>query len=51
VGRVNSYRRFKTFQVMGVSSVDGTILRFGPDINALDLAWWLRALEAQPSLL
>lgn len=50
VGRVNSYRRFKTFQVMGVSSVDGTRLRFGPDANSLDLGRWLRALESQPTL-
>lgn len=50
VGRVNSYRRFKTFQVLGVGSVDGTRLKYGPDVNSKDLARWLAALEMQPSL-
>lgn len=33
VGRVNSQRRIRHFQLVGVDSVDGTTLCFGPDKN------------------
>lgn len=33
VGRVNSQKRIKHFQLMGVDSVDGTALAFGADKN------------------
>lgn len=61
VGRVNSYRRFKSFHVNGVNSVDGTFLRFemrsrkrdpshGPAAGPALLASWLNDLGRQSSL-
>ena len=47
VGRVNSNRRIRHFQVIGVDSVDGTSLAFAPDKHYLRFGRQL----AQPSLL
>jgi hypothetical protein len=41
MGRVNSHRRFKTARVNHYDSVDGTFIKFGPDINALKLFRWV----------
>lgn len=50
VGRVNSYRRLRLAAVLGADSVDGTFLRFGPDVNIPRLLGWLEELNAQPHL-
>lgn len=49
VGRVNSWRRLRACQTAGVDSVDGTLLRFGPDINTVHLKRWLKMIRIQPS--
>lgn len=41
VGRVNSRRRFRHFAALGVDSVDGTFLAFGPSKNLPKLRSWL----------
>lgn len=46
VGRVNSNRRFLRFELLGVDSVDGTYLTFGPDVNLPKLLRWTSTLEA-----
>lgn len=45
MGRVNSLKRLRIAASWGVSSVDGTYLTFGPDVNLPTLLSWLRALE------
>jgi len=47
VGRVNTQRRIAYFQMLGVDSVDGTCLTFGPEINR----WRLEKQLAQLPLL
>lgn len=52
VGRVNSRKRIRHFQLVGVDSVDGTCICYGPDKNALRLSIQLQqktlfTLEAQ----
>lgn len=51
VGRVNSMRRLTACAVSGVDSVDGTYLKFGPDVNWPRLMNWLDTINAAPSLL
>lgn len=41
MGRVNSFRRFKLAYLWRCHSVDGTYLRFGPDVNYAILRRWL----------
>jgi len=50
VGRVNSLRRLKAFQVAGADSADGTFLAFGPDTNLPKLTYWVRTLAMQPAM-
>lgn len=50
VGRVNSEKRFRAFAAVGVDSVDGTYLTYGPDINLGRLLAWIRGYETQPTL-
>jgi hypothetical protein len=45
MGRVNSYRRLALAQHWGVNSVDGTYLKYGPEVNLPRLLSWLRQLE------
>lgn len=40
-GRVNSGRRFESMSALGVDSVDGTFLGFGPDTNLPKLLGWI----------
>lgn len=40
-GRVNSGKRFKHFEDMGVESCDGTFLAFGPEVNLKRLLKWI----------
>jgi hypothetical protein len=49
MGRVNSERRYRYAHEVGVDSVDGTYLTFGPDINLPKLLAWSR-VENQLSL-
>jgi hypothetical protein len=49
-GRVNSWKRLCLFASWDVDSVDGTYLRFGPEINGRHLARWLARLDNEPTL-
>lgn len=42
MGRVNSEKRWRYADALGVDSVDGTYLRFGPDVNLPKLLAWTR---------
>jgi hypothetical protein len=42
MGRVNSERRWKYADAIGVDSCDGTFLTFGPDVNLPKLLAWTR---------
>lgn len=42
MGRVNSERRWKYADAIGVDSCDGTFLTFGPDVNLPRLLAWTR---------
>lgn len=50
MGRVNSYKRLAYARHIGCDSADGTFLTFGPDVNLVRLADWLRRLESQHDL-
>jgi hypothetical protein len=50
MGRVNSFRRFRYAQSIGVDTVDGTYIAFGPDINAPIVLRWSAQLNSQASL-
>lgn len=50
MGRVNSYRRLRYAEYIGCSSVDGTYLVFGPDLNLPKLSRWMTHLDQQPAL-
>ncbi len=41
VGRVNSRKRYRLFAGLGVDSVDGTFLAFGPEKNLPKLLGWI----------
>jgi len=47
-GRVNSERRYRIMHEMGVDSVDGTFLTFGPDVNLPRLLAWTRVEDQSP---
>jgi hypothetical protein len=49
VGRVNTLRRWRWCLDLGVDSVDGTLLAYGPDIHGRKLARWL-TMERQPQM-
>jgi hypothetical protein len=42
MGRVNSEKRWRYADAIGVDSCDGTYLRFGPDVNLPKLLAWTR---------
>lgn len=50
MGRVNSLRRMRLAHAMGCDSVDGTFLRFGPDVLLPRLLGWLDAVSREPHL-
>lgn len=50
VGRVNSQRRFLAFAALGVDSVDGTYLGFGPETNLPKLLGWIKHHETHEGL-
>lgn len=45
MGRVNSFRRYACARSLGCTSVDGTFLRFGPEINLGQLRAWSQGLS------
>ena len=47
MGRVNSLRRLRIAQMWGCDSVDGTFLKFGPDVNLPKLHRWIKWLNSQ----
>lgn len=48
MGRVNSERRWKYADAIGVDSCDGTYLTFGPDANLPKLLAWVRNNDQPP---
>jgi hypothetical protein len=50
MGRVNSLRRMRAAAMGGYDSVDGTYLKFGPDVNLPRLRGWLDTMARQPRL-
>jgi hypothetical protein len=50
VGRVNSGKRFNLFAGLGVDSVDGTYLAFGPQKLLPNLLWWIERESTTPGL-
>jgi hypothetical protein len=46
MGRVNSRKRLAYAYVAGCASVDGTYLKFGPDINLGRLLRWMDEIHA-----
>lgn len=51
MGRVNSYRRLRYAADLGVHSVDGTYLAYGPSQNLPTLLGWLNAINGHPDQL
>jgi hypothetical protein len=50
MGRVNSLRRMRLAHAMGCDSVDGTFLRFGPDVLLPRLRGWIDDIETNPHI-
>jgi hypothetical protein len=50
MGRVNSLRRYRYAEAIGCTSVDGTYLAFGPDINLPKLLGWSASVRGQLTL-
>lgn len=50
-GRVNTEQRIRMSHALGCTSADGTLLRYGPDINLPKLLQWLRRLHGQQVLM
>lgn len=50
MGRVNSYTRLRYAAHIGATSVDGTLLAFGPDLWLPRLTRWLHNLDTQRDL-
>ena len=50
MGRVNSYERLRYAEAIGCDSVDGTYLKFGPDVNTPKLERWLSRMVGEPQL-
>ena len=50
MGRVNSLRRLRHAKSIGCDSVDGTFLKFGPDINLPRMRAWFDAMDREPML-
>jgi len=51
MGRVNSLKRLRVAASMGCDSVDGTFLKYGPDVNWERLKGWLSSLAMEPPML
>lgn len=51
MGRVNTWSRLQYARDIGCNSVDGTFLKFGPNINLPILLNWLRSINTQTYLL
>jgi hypothetical protein len=49
-GRVNSLRRYRYCEAIGVQSVDGTFLKWRPAIRFPELLGWIRHAEERPGL-
>ena len=47
MGRVNSLRRYRYAQAIGCTSVDGTFLAYGPDVNLPELLSWVSSIQHQ----
>lgn len=47
VGRVNSLRRLRYAEAIGATSVDGTYLAFGPDVNVPRMGRWVTNVRDQ----
>lgn len=50
MGRVNSLRRYRYAEAIGCTSVDGTFLAFGPDVNLPELLSWTVSVRDQLTL-
>jgi hypothetical protein len=50
MGRVNTLRRLQRARQMGCHSVDGTYIKFGPDVNTVRLDKFMRILVNTPPL-
>ena len=50
MGRVNSLDRLRGAVGIGCDSADGTLLRFGPEVNWPRIKWWLDHLDDQPEM-
>ena len=50
MGRVNSLRRYRYAEAIGCTSVDGTFLAFGPDVNLPELLSWVGNVRDQQTL-
>jgi len=50
VGRVNSYKRCRAMEALGVDSVDGTKLTFEPDVALPLVLSWVTRMRGEPGL-
>jgi hypothetical protein len=50
MGRVNSLRRYRYAEAIGCTSVDGTFLAFGPDVNLPELLSWVGSVRDQMTM-
>jgi hypothetical protein len=50
MGRVNSFSRLRVAAALGCNSVDGTFLKYAPDINEPRMLRWFDELNRQPLL-
>ncbi|MBT8228301.1 MAG: hypothetical protein KJO75_22805 [Dactylosporangium sp.] len=50
LGRVNSLRRLRHAARIGATSVDGTLLAFGPDRHLPGLPRWLHQIQPTPTV-
>lgn len=50
MGRVNSSKRLRYAKFIGCDSVDGTYLKWGPDVNLPKLLGWVTDLKQRPHL-
>jgi hypothetical protein len=45
MGRVNSLKRLRYAEFIGVDSADGTVLTFGPDRRLPEVLGWVHTLK------
>jgi hypothetical protein len=45
MGRVNSLKRLRIANNLGIDTADGTFIKYGPDVNLPRLLGWIRALK------